>query len=251
MRVWEGHIEGKLLDRISFPCCIFRVFTPTAKVCLLKTTCLVILTQQTEQVERWQRQTIQSSRCSPHGLRCPCQGFGYLIPASASSLLLNFLKYLCLGRSFGSKLSSRGSGHNRAVSLGRRQRWSRLERGGSVRRSVHMTIPIKKFAMSLRYFTFLSSGSVVSWEIWAGVSYYRWLIPLGDGDTEWDYKLLIHKRNSFIDSVFCSIIISFPARARMEREVLFQVTIGDGEEEVNASVLVGINIPTASYSNRN
>lgn len=37
----------------------------------------------------------------------------------------------------------------------------------------------------------------------------------------------------------------------MEREVLFQVTVGDGEEEANASVLVGINIPTASYSNRN
>ena len=37
----------------------------------------------------------------------------------------------------------------------------------------------------------------------------------------------------------------------MEKEVLFQVTRGDGEEEANASVLVGINIPTASYSNRN
>lgn len=37
----------------------------------------------------------------------------------------------------------------------------------------------------------------------------------------------------------------------MEREVLFQVTMGAGEEEVNASFLMGINIPTASYSNTN
>lgn len=37
----------------------------------------------------------------------------------------------------------------------------------------------------------------------------------------------------------------------MVREVLSQVTLGDGEEEVNTSVSVGINILTASYSNRN
>lgn len=121
-RLWEGHTEGKLVDRISFPCHIFKVFTPTAKMCLLKITCLVILTQQTKQIERWQRKTIQLSCCSLHGLQCPCQGFGYIILASASSLLLNFLKYVLLCFSFGLKLSSRGGGPNRAVSPGRRQR---------------------------------------------------------------------------------------------------------------------------------
>lgn len=63
--------------------------------------------------------------------------------------------------------------------------------------------------------------------------------------------LLIHERNSSIDGVLGSIIIRFPARVRMEREGLFQVTVGDGEEEVNASLLEGVNSSPASYGNRN
>lgn len=127
LKLWEGHVEGKLVERISFPCCLFRISTP-----LLRHACWrqhIYNTNPTQNSERWQRKDNSIVLVLTAWVTMPLEGFGYVILASAPALVFNFLKHLCLCCSFGLNLSSHDSGHSRARSLGRRQRWSSWERG--------------------------------------------------------------------------------------------------------------------------
>lgn len=72
----------------------------------------------------------------------PLQGFNYIILASASSLVFNFLQHSCLCCSFGLNLSSHGSGHGRA---GRKTQVIQLREGLSVRWSDRVSVPVKMF----------------------------------------------------------------------------------------------------------